>query len=319
MTMNPRIFIIIIAGAIVAGSLAVTWSNVRATRSAESALIGLARTKDGVAQKIQNLQARLATIESERTAMKATSEAKPKTNTMPTGPAGKAPAMAARPNPLELIMQDPKLQNAFFASQRATLGTRYGPLFRQLGLAPGQIAKFEDIMIKREENNMDLMAAAQSQRLAPDSTALAALQKQSEDEVSTAAATLLSPADYSRWQEYERSVGVRGVVQNFAGAAVLEAMPLSAEQAEQLAQILADTSSRYGNGGKAEYNDVDWTTADRRLAGVLSEEQLKLFQQIEPLGGGPSRFGARLASAFGQAIQADHAKPAAPADKPPGG
>ena len=319
MTMNPRSFIIVIAGAIIAGSLAVTWSNVRAMRDAESSMIGLARTKDGVAQKIQHLQARLATIESERLATQVTADVKPKTNPGTTGPVAKAPAPAARPNPMELIMQDPKLQNAFFASQRATLATRYGPLFRQLGLAPAQIAKFEDIMIKREENNMDLMAAAQAQHLSPGSAAFMTLQQQSEDEMAAAQAALLGPADHAQWQDYERSVGVRGVVQNFAGAAVLEAIPLSAEQAEQLTQILAGTSSRYGNGGKADYNDIDWSTADRRLAGVLSEEQLKLFQQIEPLGGGPSRFGARLSIVFGQAMQADRPKSTAPADKPPGG
>ncbi len=319
MTMHPRTTIIVVATVVVAGALGVVWTASQARRDTESSVVELARKNDAVIREVQSLQSRLASIESDRATLQAKLTERPKVPAAASTSGGQAPVAAGRPNPMEVIMQDPKLQNSFFAAQRATLATRYGPLFRRLGLNPAQIGQFEDIMIKREETEMDLMAAAQAQHLPPDSPELATLRKQSEDETTAAAAALLGPADYAQWQGYERTAGVRGVVQNFAGAAVLEAMPLTAQQADQLTQILAETSARYGNGGNADYNDIDWTTADRRLAGVLSEAQLKLFQQIEPLGGGPSRFGARLGIAFGQAMKADGAGSAAPGGKQPGG
>ena len=320
--MNSRNVLLVASVAIMAAGFGVAWNHACTVRETESALAALAQRRADTAANIRRLESRLATNEKDRADLRAALDEAKKAGPVVVAPPPPTKVPAGAPgsfNPMEAIMKDPKLQNYFFASQRAELARSYGPFFRQLGLTPTQVARFQDLMIKRAEQDMDLQAVAQSQGLSPGSPALVTLRKQAEDELRSAQTALLGPTGYEQWQQYERTVGVRPVVQKFVGAAALEALPLTAQQAEQLTQILAEASPRYAKGGKANFSEVDWTVADRRLAGVFSETQLKLFQQIEPMGGGPSRFGARLNTTFEQAVKEEKTSASAPATKPPGG
>jgi len=83
------------------------------------------------------------------------------------------------------------------------------------------------------------------------------------------------------------------------GAAALGDVPLTPEQAEQLTQIIAGAAGKDPRGnGRIEAITVDWAAVDARAQSVLSPAQLALFQRIEPVGGGPSRWIARLSQAL---------------------
>lgn len=316
--MNTRRFIIFTACAVTVAAVLLAWRSARSAAQAEASLLALTPKRASATAEIRRWEERLATSETERTRLQArTNEAK-KTPALPM--AASSPKPVAAPSTLmETLMEDPRLQTMFLTSQRASLATRYGPLFRQLMLTPEQRTRFEEIMIRRTAHEMDLRAAAQAQGLAPNSPALAALRQEAQDEAVAAQLQLLGPAGLEQWRQYDRADGVRATVQSLAGAAVLEAMPLTAQQAEQLTQILANASGKYRAGEKADPSDIDWSVVDRKAAAVLSEGQLKLFQQVEPIGGGASRFGARLNDTFAKAVKADRANDRAPASPPPGG
>jgi hypothetical protein len=313
MTPSPRLIALSLTVATIA--FFVAWQKVHSIRETELRRSRIAQGQVVAREEIQQLHERLAAGEKIAVDLQvALDEAKKKERLAVPPPA----TNETRPGPTELIMQDPKLQNAFFASQRASIAASYGPFFRKLGLNPTQIAQFESIMIKRAELDMDLRAIARAQRSRPDSPEVAALRQRANDEVNAAQNELLGPEGFAQWREYERTTIVRGLVEKFAGVAVLEAAPLTALQAEQLTQVLAAASARYARGDKADVVDIDWNAADRRLAAVLSPIQLDLFRQIEPIGGGPSRFGARLDATLEAALKADEAnRPSA--EKPPGG
>jgi hypothetical protein len=318
--MTPKKFLIATSFAVAAVAFIVAWQKARSIRENEDLRLGAAQRQAIAQREIQQLEKRLAAGERIAADLQAAlDESKKKPAATAASAAGK-PGMpeGSRPSPTEVIMQDPKLQNAFFAAQRAAIATGYGPFFQQLGLSPAQIAKFEDIMIKRAELDLDVRSVAQSKRSSPDSPEVAALRQQANDEVNAAQSELLGAEGFERWREYERSTIVRGMVEKFAGAMVLEAAPLTAHQAEQVTQILSAASARYARGDKADLLDIDWTAADQRLAGVLSPAQLALFRQIEPSGGGPSRFGARLDSALEAAIRAEEKDPPSAAKRPGG-
>jgi hypothetical protein len=315
--MNSRTFIIVVSLAVFIAALFVVLKKNGELRALEAERANIERRIASDAGAHRELEARLASAEKARAAAgsaKATARPAPAS---PTVTAAKSPPPPGF-NPMEAIMKDPVLQNYYLASQRATLTRTYGPLFRRLGLDAGQVSKLQDIMIRRAEQTMDLQAAAQSQGLAPNGPELARLRKQADDETQKAAAELLGPANYAEFQNYERSSSIMPVVQNLVGASVLEGIPLSAVQAETVTKILADSAPGYHTGGAANFSDVDWTAADRQLANVLTPEQLKLFQQIEPMGGGPSRFGARLSTTFDAAIKSEKRDVAGTGPKAPG-
>jgi hypothetical protein len=61
-----------------------------------------------------------------------------------------------------------------------------------------------------------------------------------------------------------------------------------------LAGVISNASATYQTGGRADFRRTDWSTVDAQAAAILSPAQLALFKQIEPLGGGPSRWMGNL-------------------------
>jgi len=219
--MKPKSLLIAASLTIVTFSSAVSWIKTRLAHEAESSLETFAQRRARSAKEIQTLEERLASIEKDRVNLQAdldeSKKAKAPTATVLT-PKNASPD-ARQVNPMEALLKDPKLQNYFFASQRASLAKNYGPFFQRLGLTPAQITKFEDILMEREEQKMDLQAVAESQGLRADSATLTTLRKQSEEKILTEQAALLGPAGVNQWQQYERTVEVRALVGKFAGAA----------------------------------------------------------------------------------------------------
>jgi hypothetical protein len=56
-------------------------------------------------------------------------------------------------------------------------------------------------------------------------------------------------------------------------------------------------------GGRVDPSRIDWAAVDGQAQHVLSPVQLALFQRIEPVGGGPSRWMAQFNRAMQEAQQ----------------
>lgn len=312
--------ILVTTGAIVvlaAAALTIV-HTVRSKQEAEDALAVTARKQAALEDELQRQNNRLLSAEESRAALQTSvgtaAAAKPKS---PERPSEKASPGAALPNPRELLTNDPQLQTLWLKSGRSAVQRQYGLLFETLQLSPAQIAKFQDNVIRQQEQLMDLAGVAQSQG-AEAKQAIDTLRAKANDEFQAAQSELLGSDGIKRWRDYERSAQVRSVVEGFAGTAVLNGFPITAEQGNRLAETLAGATQDYGSGGRAEAATIDWASLDARLQQILSPPQLTLFKTAAPLGNTWSRWTTEMESAIRTAQQADAKNPSATAAKVPG-
>jgi hypothetical protein len=160
-------------------------------------------------------------------------------------------ALAAAPWREVVLAKEPKLQALYLAAERASLPARYGPFLRPLGLSAEQTAKFDDVQLAAAERALDIKASAEAQGLTLDDPAVAALLKQSAQELQSAQADLLGADGVQQLQQYERSLPMRAFVDSLGGALAFTDAPLNAQQANQLLQQLLGASSSYQDGGIA--------------------------------------------------------------------
>jgi hypothetical protein len=196
------------------------------------------------------------------------------------------------------LQKNPRLQARYLASERTNLALSYGPFFQALGLTPEQADKFKDLMTDHAGKILDLRLIALAQGSGEPEPANAALQQQADDQLRAAQSDLLGEAGYQQLQQYERTLPARDQANALAGALALTSTPLSAAQAEQITQIMANASSGYQNGGKADLptpgnwefigplmlahktieETVDWDAVLVQSHSVLSDAQFGVFE-----------------------------------------
>jgi hypothetical protein len=114
----------------------------------------------------------------------------------------------------------------------------------------------------------------------------------------------LGEAGYAKLQEHERTRAVRGDINTLAGKLAVDGLPLSAEQGEQLVQVLAEANTSYRAGKAVDSpwaalqatgdplwrgplpDTFDWNFARQRARAILTDAQFVYFeQQIGGIGG----------------------------------
>ena len=83
-------------------------------------------------------------------------------------------------------------------------------------------------------------------------------------------------------------------------------VPFTAQQAQQLTQVLAQNSSNYQMGRPAWSDDVDWDKVDAQAQSFLSESQMNVLKNLGAFNAG--RFSAQFNQAITRAREADAAK-----------
>jgi hypothetical protein len=294
MSMSAKKTILVATGLLIAGSTGVTWHQVAQELATETALAAVAQQRTAAEAKLQREADRLAAAEKTCAAQRAAYETaqKAKDAAQAAEEAQTTAADSKSQNFMERLLKDPEMQNLQLASNRIDLANTYAPLFSRLNLTPEQIEKFQDNALARMAHNADSGAAMRTQGLSQDDPVLEKLSEQAEAEYQQSQRALLGEAGYRQFQEYERTADVRDVVRGLAGAAAVEGLPFSAQQAEQLTQLLANTCSSYRSGKDAGLDEIDWAAVDAQARTILSESQLKLIQTVEPDGpyGNGSRF-----------------------------
>lgn len=199
-----------------------------------------------------------------------------------TGKRPPAPSLSI----IHLIRDEPDAQVAYLKSVRAGLIAKYGPLFRELALSPGQVNAFYDHVLARDEKMMDLQNLAREE--GADIAAIGRVQRTVSAEYESAQRTLLGEVHAKRWQAYERTSPVRDMVAAVAGVAVLEGAPIDAVQAEHVVQIIAQASERYRSGGVAMFDAVNWPDVEPQIREVLTPVQFEILRTMDP---GPTAGG----------------------------
>ena len=165
--------------------------------------------------------------------------------------AATAEAIARTPWRDVVLAKNPELQARYLAARRRDLGVTYGPYLAEAGLTPAQAEKFKDIKVAAVENAMDLNSTMRARGLAETDPAVQLLRSQSEEAMHAAERDLLGEAGYQQLAEYERKMPTREFVSGLAASLVFSGDPISATQANQLTQILAEASESYRNGTQA--------------------------------------------------------------------
>jgi len=267
----------------------------------------LARANDELDAAIAAARERRTTAEARQPALRAEREAADHARAAVAAQlAVKAPPHPAPvPSPAELLQKDPKVQVLWLAARRATNAATYGPFFRALGLTDEQVRRFQDIALKREEDELDLSAIAKTQQLAASDPSIAGMREQADAQFAAARRELLGPDGYGKLQDFERTLPMRDLVGGIAGTAALAGIPLTPAQADAMTQALANANLSYRTGATASPTRVDWAAADRAVQAILTPAQFTLYQSVEPEGGMGRRFGGIMSDAIEKAEKAD--------------
>jgi len=320
--MSAKKFLMVGAAVIIGVAAGVASRNVCLAWATESALSSITSQQAVVDAETRRLESQLATAEMGRLALQSKLDAlrKPKASKIVTPVSPALAPQEHRPTIAEHLQKEPDTQRFYLAGLKAEAVARYGALFRALALSPAEIGKFQDILIKRDEQNMDLTAIRQSQGLSDQDATVMKLQNENDAEYQAAQQALLGETRYRQLQDYERTTYVREMVNGWAGGAVVEArLPFTAPQAEQLIQVLANTSSSYRNGGAVKPFEIDWDAADAQARSILSEAQFELFKTMEPPLGVGARFQNQLYGAVERATKTEAVSKSAPTVNGPSG
>ena len=172
------------------------------------------------------------------------------------------------------------LRARYLNAYRASLAGRWGLLFQILGLAPIQVAKLEELLAQREENDLLVQRTARARGVDESDPEIQALDDQLDSANKAAIKALLGSKAYNEFRQYYHDRAVLPVVSDLAGAIYATDQPLSTDQARQLIRVLADTSA-HSDSGNAVRNSVDWDQAMARARNILAPDQLTALTALQ--------------------------------------
>ncbi len=163
---------------------------------------------------------------------------------------------------------------------RALLEIRnYGPLFERLGLSPAQIGAVSQRLAKTYLELQAINGNASKHGIALTDPAISAQRQAARAALHADLQTMIDSAAYQQLYEYSRTVAISSEVVSWIAKNVSDTpTPLTADQAAQLTQILANHSGTYRAGGEAG-GDIEWAGVIADASPVLTPEQLTALKQ----------------------------------------
>ena len=171
------------------------------------------------------------------------------------------------------LRNDPRLQTLYLNYQRAQVRNNLAPYWRALGLTSEQARKMEEIRLQAEERSLDLKWAAQAQGTPLNNPAYRSLQQQVTAQSDGEVQNLLGEAGARQFQELARAMPVNHVVGEMGAAMAQTGVPLSSDQAAQLTQLFASSSTDYQAGKAALLTSIDWDVTLPQARAIVSAPQ----------------------------------------------
>jgi len=194
------------------------------------------------------------------------------------------------------------------------VSTIYPALFRQLGWTPAQRDQFTNLMCDWKERTNELIGAAAAQGANPSNPAgratWAAIVDQTKAELQSAFQSTFGDAEAEAIRHYDATIPLRGVADKLATALFYTDAPLTATQADQLVEIMANNART--PQGKVSLTAMNSEAVFAQAQGVLSASQIAALRQVEAQRIQQDVAAKALAERNGAAN-------AAAAPKPPGG
>jgi hypothetical protein len=275
------------------GAGVVAWRAAQAASDAVAARLKFSQEDKALAGRLSTVVARGEAAKQKLAAARSASGAVPGAASAPKPtPPPKRPSSSEPPNSatLERAMEDPKLQILKMAAKRAEVDTSYGPFFRAHGLTAAQADTLRDLLARNDARLDDVVAVSHAHGLRANDPAVVSQRNEAAADLRGAEVALLGDAGYSALQDYERALPVRAYVGALAGLAVLSDLPLTFEQADQLAVALARADPAYASGEKVALARINWSLADAAARNILSPEQWTMFTRVNAPETGQTRF-----------------------------
>jgi RNA polymerase sigma factor (sigma-70 family) len=151
---------------------------------------------------------------------------------------------------MDYVLEHPETHPAFLQQQELRLKARYDRFLKTAQLSDEQKEGFLTAMNEAMANELDLMAVLHGHgygvgNLPKDPQAQAQFQqllkenRESTQAIATKIRTALGDEPFKQFQSYASTIPERNVADQMAGQLYLTDVPLTAQQAEQVAQILA--------------------------------------------------------------------------------
>ena len=182
----------------------------------------------------------------------------------------------------DIIRTSPEYVALYIQYFRNDLRLKYGPLYHQLGFSPEQISEFEAALVEQKEAIGDVFNATRSQGLAYNDPVLAKLIAPAQQDAEEKLKTVLGEAGEIEFKAYKKTFNARPSVDALAAALYYTEAPLTAQQADQLVQLVAANT---GKGsvtatGDTNYAPIDWDKVTMQARTILSSTQLEGLQVV---------------------------------------
>lgn len=263
-------------------ALVFLWRGHSAAAAARGRLAAVAAQRTKLDADLAALRERAAKARHDEGGLQADLKPVPTQIAKPMGvavqPATAAAAPPARPDLAASLEAHPGLRALFRKSFQADLAVRYRPFYDTARLSPEQIRKFEQLMTEAEEVKMDFQTTAKAQGFTAADPALGNLRAQGAAELKSAATEVLGEEGYRQLLQFRRAEPLQLAVNDLAMLVAQSPTPLSAAQAGQLLTTMANASSRYRAGDRADLVSVDWPQALASAQTFLAPAQFSAFK-----------------------------------------
>jgi len=292
---SPKNYLILVLSLTTLAGAVIAWRQYQELITLRAAAMG-ADERSSLQKRLWAAEKRRGELETEVTAFKH------KTESQDDLAAGETPlpnrGRFNGRNNFMAMMEQPEMQRLIALQQKAGLDARYSALFKALALSPEQLDKFKNLLVEKRTSMMDVMTAAREQGINPRSNPeeFQKLVADAQAEIDGNIRSTLGDAAFAQYQDYEKTLPQRNVVNQLEQRLSYSSTPLTSAQSEQLVGILAATSpmrssgapmpltalgsgmaATFGMGGNAKVTDA----AINQALGVLAGPQLDALRQIQ--------------------------------------
>ncbi len=144
------------------------------------------------------------------------------------------------------MLDDPKIVQLMSNQNKQALDSRYAALFKNLvqgaNLSPMQLDTLKNLLVEKQSTMRDVMLSARNQGVT-DRGEINQLIKTTQAEIDAQIQNTLGPAGYQQYQQYEKTLPQRALVNQLAQSLSYTSAPLNDSQTQQLIQALADNAT----------------------------------------------------------------------------
>ena len=154
------------------------------------------------------------------------------------------------------MLENPEMKKMIAQQQRVMVDMMYGPLFKELGLAPADAEKFKEMLLAQQMRGVDQAMGMLGDQTDPKAKAEAAkamadAAKQSEEDIKA----FLGEERYAYYKDYKESLGERMQLNQFTQQLANGEHPLSPDQQSTMLNIMKEERKAMA----MEFADLGWS------------------------------------------------------------